>query len=91
VLSLTRHEHDREVTLMERLLRKRIDGALLLLPSESREELAQLHARGLPFIVVDPREHVGGIAPSLSAASTAASREVVEFPRSLGVARASPA
>jgi LacI family transcriptional regulator len=43
-----------------------------------------LHARGLPFVVVDPREHVRGIAPSLSAASTAAAREVVEHLRSLG-------
>lgn len=84
VLSLTRHEHAREVTLMDRLLRKRIDGAVLLLPSESREELALLQARGLPFVVVDPREHVRGIAPSLSAASTAAAREVVEHLRALG-------
>ena len=41
VLSPTQHEHDREVTLLERLILGLTDGALIVLPEESSEELEQ--------------------------------------------------
>ena len=42
VLCPTHHEHDREVTLLERLMQGTTDGALLILPEESHEELPAL-------------------------------------------------
>jgi LacI family transcriptional regulator len=56
VLAATLHEHDREVSLLERLMRGTTDGAILMLPEESKEELLALQEQGFPFVVVDPRE-----------------------------------
>ena len=53
VLCPTRHEHEREAALVERLLRGTTDGAILVMPSESAEELGDLEAQGFPFVVVD--------------------------------------
>ena len=49
VLCPTRHEHDREAALVERLLRGTTDGAILVLPSESAAELRELETLGLPL------------------------------------------
>ena len=54
VLCPTLHEHDREVTLLDRLMRGTTDGAVLMLPEESSAELKTLQ-RDFPFVVVDPR------------------------------------
>jgi LacI family transcriptional regulator len=56
VLAPTFHEHDREVSLIERLMRGTTDGAILMLPEESASELRLLQRQGFPFVVVDPRE-----------------------------------
>ena len=56
VLAPTFHEHDREVSLLERLMRGTTDGAILMLPEESAVELRTLQRQGFPFVVVDPRE-----------------------------------
>jgi LacI family transcriptional regulator len=56
VLAPTFHEHDREVSLIERLMRGTTDGAILMLPEESADELRALQRQGFPFVVVDPRE-----------------------------------
>src|SRR5713101_3206876 len=50
VLCPTQHEHEREVTLLDRLMHGTTDGGLLLLPSESNEELKALGRRGYPFV-----------------------------------------
>ena len=47
VLCPTLHEHDREVSLVERLMRGTTDGAILMLPEESLEELESLQRTGL--------------------------------------------
>src|SRR5881275_1425683 len=49
VLAATLHEHDREVSLVERLMRGTTDGAILMLPEESKEELLALQKQGFPF------------------------------------------
>ena len=54
VLCPTLHQHDREVTLLDRLMRGTTDGAVLMLPEESSAELKALQ-RDFPFVVVDPR------------------------------------
>src|SRR5665213_391950 len=56
VLCPTLHKHDREVSLLERLMRGTTDGAILMLPEESADELRMLQRQGFPFVVVDPRE-----------------------------------
>ena len=48
VLCPTLHEHEREVTLLDRLMHGTTDGALLMLPAESSAELKALHRTRLP-------------------------------------------
>src|SRR5438034_3955917 len=52
VLCPTQHEHNREVTLLDRLMHGTTDGAILLLPSESSDEPKALQARGYTFVVL---------------------------------------
>src|SRR5437764_10144037 len=51
VLSPTQHEHDREVSLLERLIHGMTDGALIVLPEESSGELTRLLHQGYRFVV----------------------------------------
>ena len=48
VLSPTLHEHDREVSLLDRLMHGATDGALIVLPEESSDELEALQETRLP-------------------------------------------
>src|SRR5204863_8811197 len=50
VLCPTQHEHDREVSLLERVVDGVTDGALLVLPEESNEELRALRGHGYRFV-----------------------------------------
>jgi LacI family transcriptional regulator len=59
VVCPTRQEHDREVSVLQRLIRSEVIGALLLLPEESLDELRGLRADGLVFVVVDPLHDLG--------------------------------
>jgi LacI family transcriptional regulator len=70
VLSPTQHEHDREVSLLDRLMHGMTDGALIVLPEESSEELTKLLDQGYRFVVVDPRKPLDERIPSVSAAHT---------------------
>jgi len=54
VLCPTLHEHEREVTLLERLMHGTTDGALMILPEESSDELEALLNHGYRFVVIDP-------------------------------------
>jgi LacI family transcriptional regulator len=71
VLCPTLHEHDRELGLLERLMRGATEGAVLILPSESADELEGIAARGYPLVVLDPKLPTGPDTPSVSAANTA--------------------
>ncbi|GCE22365.1 LacI family DNA-binding transcriptional regulator [Dictyobacter kobayashii] len=84
VICPTRHEHSREVTLLERLRGGGADGALLILPSESKDELAKLRAQNYPFVVVDPRYPLGDEIPTVSAANMSGSRAATEHLVELG-------
>ena len=75
VLCPTLHEHDRELGVIERLTHGATDGAVLILPSETSDELVALHESGFPFVVLDPRTPlVHGIA-CVAAANAAGTRE----------------
>ena len=46
------------------------DGALLILPAETSEELEGLAAHGHRFVVVDPLQRLNDRVPAVSAAHT---------------------
>ncbi|HTW13054.1 MAG TPA: LacI family DNA-binding transcriptional regulator [Solirubrobacteraceae bacterium] len=84
VLSPTLHEHRREVSLVERLMRGLTDGALLVLPEESQQELTALREQGYPFVIVDPHTEIDERVPTVSASNTAGGRSATEHLLSLG-------
>jgi len=84
VLCPTHHEHDREVSLLERLMGGTTDGALLLLPEESSVELRRLQQQGYPFVVADPREPLDDGIPAVSAAHAAGARAATDHLLRLG-------
>jgi LacI family transcriptional regulator, galactose operon repressor len=73
VLSPTGHEHDREVSVLERL-HGLTDGALIILPEESSDELVRLLDSGYRFVVLDPLMPLDERIPSVSAAHTSGRR-----------------
>jgi LacI family transcriptional regulator len=84
VLCPTHHEHDREVSLLERLMHGTTDGAMLILPEESSDELAALLDHGYRFVIVDPRKRGDRHVPTVSAAHSSGASEAVEHLLSLG-------
>jgi len=68
VLCPTRHSRARELSLLDRLSRGETDGAVLVLPDESSEELQALAGQGFPFVVVDPLTDVAEGIPVVCAA-----------------------
>jgi LacI family transcriptional regulator len=84
VLCPTHHEHEREASLLERLMQGTTDGALLILPEESPDELAALHEHGYRFVIADPLKHLDERVPTVSAAHSMGASEAVEHLLSLG-------
>jgi LacI family transcriptional regulator len=84
VLCPTLHEHDREVSLLERLMRGTTDGAILMLPEESEDELRTLQRQGYPFVVVDPREQPPEGIACVAAMHAAGAKQATEHLLSLG-------
>jgi LacI family transcriptional regulator, galactose operon repressor len=83
VLSPTGNEHDREVSVIDRL-RGVTDGALIILPQESNEELELLLERGLRFVVLDPLMPLDQRIPSVSAAHTSGADQAMRHLLDLG-------
>ncbi|HEY0934076.1 MAG TPA: LacI family DNA-binding transcriptional regulator [Trebonia sp.] len=83
MLCPTRHSHEREVSLLDRLAAGEADGAVLVLPEESAEELLALAGHGFPFVVVDPRTEVPEGIPVVCAAhssgATHATRHLLDL------------
>jgi LacI family transcriptional regulator len=84
VLCPTQHEHDREVSLLERMMHGTTDGGLLILPQESAGELEQLLEHGYRFVVVDPLLPLNERIPAVSAAHSAGADLAVKHLLSLG-------
>ena len=87
VLCPTLHQHEREVTLLDRLMHGTTDGAVLMLPEESNAELRALQETGYPFVVVDPRVRLDQGIPAVSASNASGARAAVEHLLSLGHSR----
>lgn len=84
VLCPTLHEHDREVSLLNRLVHGTTDGGLLILPEETPAELRTLMTHGFQFVVVDPRERLDGQVPTVSAANLSGAYAVTNHLLGLG-------
>src|SRR5579884_2814895 len=84
VLSPTQHEHDREVSLLDRLIHGMTDGALIVLPEESSEELTKLLDEGYRFVVIDPRTPLDERVPSVSAAHASGADQAMRHLLELG-------
>jgi LacI family transcriptional regulator len=84
ILCPTLHQHEREITLLDRLMHGTTDGAILLLPEESSEELKALQDQRYPFVVVDPRVYLDEGIPAVSAAHASGAKRATEHLLSLG-------
>jgi LacI family transcriptional regulator len=84
LLSPTQHEHDREVSLLDRLVDGMADGALIVLPEESSEELERLLEQGYRFVVVDPMLPLGERIPCVSAAHASGADQAMRHLLGLG-------
>jgi LacI family transcriptional regulator, galactose operon repressor len=84
VLCPTQHQHDREVTLLERLMHGTTDGALLILPEETNDELDVLVNHGYRFVVVDPLRRLDERIPGVSSANGAGADQAMKHLLDLG-------
>jgi LacI family transcriptional regulator len=83
VLSPTGGEHDREVSVLDRL-HGVTDGSLIILPEESSEELVRLLDGGYRFVVLDPLMPLDQRIPSVSAAHTSGANQAMRHLLELG-------
>ena len=83
VLSPTGGEHDREVSVLDRL-HGVTDGSLMILPEESNAELTRLLDSGYRFVVLDPLMPLDDRIPSVSAAHTSGADQAMQHLLELG-------
>lgn len=83
MLCPTRHSHEREASLLDRLAGGEADGAVLVLPEESAGELLTLADHGFPFVIVDPRievpEGIPVVCATHSSGATHATRHLLDL------------
>lgn len=84
VVCPTEHEHDREVSLLERVMHGTTDGAILILPSESNAELQALKRRSFPFVIVDPAQVLSDNIVAVSSNHWSGARTLTQHLLSLG-------
>ena len=83
VLSPTGGEHDREVSVLDRL-HGVTDGALIILPEESSSELVRVLDSGYRFVVLDPLMPLDERIPSVSAAHASGADQAMRHLLDLG-------
>jgi LacI family transcriptional regulator len=84
VLASTLHLRDRAITQLARLSNGTTDGAVLILPEESSEEIRALAESGYPLVLVDPLERPDEVMSTVSAANALGGRTATEHLLSLG-------
>jgi LacI family transcriptional regulator len=83
ILSPTGGERDREISVIDRL-HGLSDGALMILPEETSDELEQLLDGGYRFVVIDPLMPLAERIPSVSAAHTSGADQAMRHLLELG-------
>jgi LacI family transcriptional regulator len=71
-------------SLRERLLPDTTDGALVILPSESGDELLGLQQSGYPFVVIEPAMRIDEGIPAVTATNWAGTKAATEHLIGLG-------
>jgi LacI family transcriptional regulator, galactose operon repressor len=79
----TRHEHARELSLLEDL-REATEGAVLVLPEETSDELLAAVSDRYPLVVIDPLVPLDPRIPSVTAANGAGAEQAVQHLIQLG-------
>jgi LacI family transcriptional regulator len=80
----TRSQHNYEVSLIEQLVHGQTDGAVLVMPEESPEELRALKRQGFHFVVVDPPNELDEDIPVVSAANSSGAYHATDHLLGLG-------
>jgi LacI family transcriptional regulator len=80
----TRHQRKQEISLVEELVRGETDGAVLVLPEESPDELRAVKHQGFNFVVVDPLSELDGDIPVVSTANTSGAHQATAHLLELG-------
>jgi LacI family transcriptional regulator len=84
VLSPTHHEHTREATLLDRMMRGLVDGAIMVLPEASTEELKRVLTERHPFVVVDPLLPLDTRIPCITVANRSGADQAMQHLLALG-------
>jgi LacI family transcriptional regulator len=84
VLCPTQHSRAREVSLLDRLAHGETDGAILVLPEESSDELSALASHGYRFVVVDPLRDLAMGIPVVSSANSSGAAQATRHLLALG-------
>lgn len=82
-IASTRHEHAREVQLLAQLF-DTTDGALVILPEQSGDELKRAVSDDYPVVVIDPLVPLGGAVPSVAAENRRGARQAIDHLVMLG-------
>jgi LacI family transcriptional regulator, galactose operon repressor len=79
----TRHEHGREVALLDEY-RQATDGAVLVLPEASSEDLLEPLSDGFPLVVIDPLTPLDARIPSVVVANASGAEQAMQHLLELG-------
>jgi LacI family transcriptional regulator len=82
-IASTRHEHAREVQRLAQLS-DMTDGALIILPEQSGDELERALTDDYPVVVIDPLLPLGDRVPSVAAAHRRGARQAIDHLVTLG-------
>lgn len=86
-IELLLHPAQSRLPLADRLAPGTADGAILVLPPESLDELQELQRSSIPFAVIDPRVSLDAGFPCVAAANAAGARRATEYLLGLGHSR----
>jgi LacI family transcriptional regulator len=84
VLAPTLHLRERAKTVLGQLTSGTTDGAVLIMPEQSRDELDALLRSGYPFVIADPLEILHEGIPTVSSTNAHGGRLATEHLLSLG-------
>ncbi|SHN14822.1 LacI family DNA-binding transcriptional regulator [Cryptosporangium aurantiacum] len=84
VLETTQHERDRQSDAIQGFVTSGVDGALILLPAESNQEISALYDSGFKFVIIDPIDQVTAPMPWVTSTHAMGARHAVEHLLGLG-------